>query len=119
MASKELPKPVDITSRGNREVDRPMGAKSTGLENETILVDKRRVPDRRVNPDRRNGHSPLTLIRRVFNTGEACRYLQISRPTFLKLITAGKIRAQKIGKGWKVLESELEQFLRSEKSGVH
>jgi excisionase family DNA binding protein len=119
MASKELPKPVDITSRGNREVDRPMGAKSTGLENETILVDKRRIPDRRVNPDRRNGRSALKLVRSVFNTGEACRYLQISRPTFLKLITAGKIRAQKIGKGWKVLESELEQFLRSEKSGVH
>jgi excisionase family DNA binding protein len=96
-----------------------MGAKSTELKNETVLVDKRRIPDRRVNPDRRNGHSALKLVRSVFNTGEACRYLQISRPTFLKLITAGKIRAQKIGKGWKVLESELERFLRSEKSGVN
>ena len=72
---------------------------SKALHKDAVLVDKRRVPDRRVNPDRRTGHSALTLIRRVFNTGEACRYLQISRPTFLKLITAGKIRAQKIGKG--------------------
>jgi excisionase family DNA binding protein len=88
------------------------------LHNETVLVDKRRNPDRRVNPDRRNGYSALKLIQRVFNTGEACRYLQISRPTFLKLITAGKIHAMKIGKGWKVLESELQRFLSSERSGM-
>lgn len=50
-------------------------------------------------------------MKRVFNTGEACRYLRISRPTFFKLVAAGKIRAQKIGKGWKVFETELERFL--------
>jgi excisionase family DNA binding protein len=76
-----------------------------------VVVEKRRIPDRRVNPDRRNGRSALKIVRRVFNTSEACRYLQISRPTFLKLITAGKIRASKIGKGWKVLDTELDRFL--------
>ena len=49
----------------------------------------------------------------VLNTTEACKYLRISRPTFLKLIEEGKIRAQKIGRGWKVLRSELDRFLTS------
>jgi excisionase family DNA binding protein len=74
-------------------------------------VDSRRTPDRRVNPDRRRGRSALNALTRVFNTSEACLYLRISRPTFLKLIAAGKIRAKKIGKGWRVLDTELERFL--------
>jgi excisionase family DNA binding protein len=80
-------------------------------QKEVVVVEKRRIPDRRVNPDRRNGRSALKIVRRVFNTSEACRYLQISRPTFLKLISAGKIRASKIGKGWKVLNTELDRFI--------
>jgi excisionase family DNA binding protein len=76
-----------------------------------ITVENRRIPDRRVNPDRRRSRPAFKTLRRVFNTHEACRYLRISRPTFLKLIAAGKIRAQKIGKGWKVLDTELERFL--------
>lgn len=88
------------------------------MRKEIALADKRRIPDRRVNPDRRNGRSALKIIRRVFNTHEACRYLQISRPTFMKLISNGKIRAQKIGKGWKVLDSELERFLTAGENGT-
>jgi excisionase family DNA binding protein len=76
-----------------------------------IAVENRRIPDRRVNPDRRRGRSAFKALKRVCTTREACRYLRISRPTFLKLIAAGKIRAQKIGKGWKVLDTELERFL--------
>lgn len=76
-----------------------------------IAVENRRIPDRRVNPDRRRSRSAFKTLKRVFNTREACRYLRISRPTFLKLIAAGRIRAQKIGKGWKVLDTELERFL--------
>ena len=76
-----------------------------------IAVDNRRTPDRRVNPDRRRSRSALNDPTQVFNTSEACLYLRISRPTFLKLITAGKIRAKKIGKGWRVLKAELERFL--------
>ena len=74
-------------------------------------ADNRTTPDRRVQPDRRRSRSTLNGLTQVFNTNEACLYLRISRPTFLKLITAGKIRAKKIGKGWRVLESELERFL--------
>ena len=76
-----------------------------------ISVENRRIPDRRINPDRRRSRPAFKVLKRVFNTREACRYLRISRPTFLKLIAAGKIRAQKIGKGWKVLDTELERFL--------
>jgi len=74
-------------------------------------VHKRMTPDRRVNPDRRRSRPALNGLAQVFNTSEACLYLRISRPTFLKLIAAGKIRAKKIGKGWRVLETELERFL--------
>ena len=51
----------------------------------------------------------------VLTTCEACQYLRISRPTYLKYIYEGKIRAKKVGKGWKVLKSELDRFLRGEK----
>ncbi len=48
----------------------------------------------------------------VLTTREACRYLRISRPTFLKLIYTNQIKARKVGRGWKVLKSELEAFLQ-------
>lgn len=60
---------------------------------------------------RRNGATAINSMSHVFNTSEACDYLRISRPTFLKLIATGKIRAQKLGRGWKVLGTELERLL--------
>jgi excisionase family DNA binding protein len=48
----------------------------------------------------------------VLTTQEACLYLRISRPTFLKYLYLGKIRGTKAGKGWKVLKSELDRFLK-------
>ena len=48
----------------------------------------------------------------VLTTGEAIEYLRISRPTYLKYIRFGRIRAIKAGKGWRVLESELYRFLK-------
>jgi excisionase family DNA binding protein len=76
-----------------------------------IALEDQKTLDRRVNPDRRRKRSALNTLKQVFNTTEACHYLKVSRPTFLKLIAAGKIRAIKIGKGWRVLEAELERFL--------
>jgi len=43
---------------------------------------------------------------------EAIQYLRISKPTFLKYIRLGRIRAIKAGKGWRVLHSELYRFLK-------
>ncbi len=51
----------------------------------------------------------------VFTTNEAIRILKISKPTFLKCVQRGQIKAIKIGNGWRVLESELYQFLKGEK----
>jgi len=50
----------------------------------------------------------------VLTTEEAIGYLKISKPTFLKYVRLGRIRAIKAGKGWRVLESELTRFLRGE-----
>ena len=48
----------------------------------------------------------------VLTTEEATQYLKISRPTFLKYIRLGKIKAIKAGNGWRVHQSELYRFLR-------
>ena len=79
---------------------------------------RRRSFDRRKKLDRRNGldrrlNSGQVLVDEdlILNTKEACQYLKISRPTYLKYITTGKIRAKKVGRGWRVLKSELNRFL--------
>lgn len=58
----------------------------------------------------------MTLMEKdvVLTTDEAIEYLKISKPTFLKYIRLGRIRAIKAGKGWRILQSELIRFLRGE-----
>jgi excisionase family DNA binding protein len=48
----------------------------------------------------------------VLTTEEACHYLRISRPTYLKYLYMGRIKGAKAGRGWKVLKSELDWFLK-------
>ncbi len=48
----------------------------------------------------------------VLTSDEAIEYLMISKPTFLKYIRLGRIKAIKAGKGWRVLKSELDRFLK-------
>ncbi len=50
----------------------------------------------------------------ILTTQEACDYLRISRPTYLKYLHGGKIKGTKAGKGWKVFKSELTRFLNGE-----
>ena len=50
----------------------------------------------------------------VLTTDEATQYLRISKPTFLKYIRVGRIRAIKAGKGWRILQSELYRFVKGE-----
>jgi excisionase family DNA binding protein len=57
----------------------------------------------------------LTERETVLTTDEATEYLKISKPTFLKYIRLGRIRAIKAGKGWRVLQSELNRFLTGER----
>jgi excisionase family DNA binding protein len=48
----------------------------------------------------------------VLKTNEAIQYLKISKPTYLKYIRLGRIRAVKAGSGWRVHQSELYRFLK-------
>lgn len=48
----------------------------------------------------------------VLTTKEATKYLKISKPTFLKYVRLGKIRAVKIGNGYRIHKSELYRFLK-------
>ncbi len=87
---------------------------------ENDKVKSRRRTDRRQKQDRRNGfdrrlnnHQAKPDNHRILNTREACLYLGISRPTYLKYITSGKIKAQKIGRGWKVIKAELDRFIQA------
>ncbi len=57
---------------------------------------------------------PIEERDNVLTTDEAIRYLKISKPTFLKYIKLGRIKAIKAGKGWRILQSELNRFLRGE-----
>jgi excisionase family DNA binding protein len=63
-----------------------------------------------------NGGNSMSLMEKdvVLTTDEAIEYLKISKPTFLKYIRLGRIRAIKAGKGWRILQSELIRFLRGE-----
>ncbi len=56
----------------------------------------------------------MSLMERdsVLTTDQAIQYLRISKPTFLKYIHIGRIRAIKAGKGWRILQSELYRFLK-------
>jgi excisionase family DNA binding protein len=60
----------------------------------------------------------MSLIERdsVLTTDEAIEYLKISKPTFLKYIHVGRIRATRAGKGWRILHSELNRFLKEGKT---
>jgi excisionase family DNA binding protein len=51
---------------------------------------------------------------RVLTTDEAIEYLRISKPTFLKYVHEGRIRAIKAGNGWRILHSELLRFLKGQ-----
>jgi excisionase family DNA binding protein len=63
-----------------------------------------------------NGGNSMSSMERdgVLTTDEAIEYLKISKPTFLKYIRLGRIKAIKAGKGWRILQSELNRFLRGE-----
>ncbi len=52
----------------------------------------------------------------VLITREACDYLRISRPTYVKYLQLGRIKGIKAGKGWRVLKTELDRFLKGSKS---
>ncbi|MBT8332315.1 MAG: helix-turn-helix domain-containing protein [Deltaproteobacteria bacterium] len=80
--------------------------------------ERRKKNDRRSGFDRRNGSFANGFDEfseeNVYTTKEACEYLKISRPTYLKYIAEGRIRAIKVGRGWRTLKTELDRFLRGD-----
>ncbi len=50
----------------------------------------------------------------VFTAEEAMKYLKISKPTLLKHIREKKIKGIKVGRSWRLLQSELYQFLKGD-----
>ncbi len=48
----------------------------------------------------------------VLTTKEAIQYLKISKPTYLRYIRLGRIKAVRAGSGWRVHQSELYRFLK-------
>jgi len=48
----------------------------------------------------------------VLTTKEAIQYLKICKPTYLRYIHLGRIKAVKAGNGWRVHQSELYRFLK-------
>jgi excisionase family DNA binding protein len=66
--------------------------------------------------NRVNGSKSMPITERdvVLTTDEAIEYLKISKPTFLKYIRLGRIKAIKAGKGWRILQSELYRFLKGD-----
>ena len=81
--------------------------------------DRRKKSDRRSGFDRRNGGYGTGFFDEngqeiVYTTKEACEYLKISRPTYLKYIAEGRIKAIKVGRGWRTLKTELDRFLRGD-----
>jgi excisionase family DNA binding protein len=65
-----------------------------------------------------NGGKSMSIMEKdlVLTTEQAIKYLRISKPTFLKYIHLGRIKAIKAGKGWRILESELYRFLKGEEN---
>jgi excisionase family DNA binding protein len=51
---------------------------------------------------------------RIFTTDEAAQYLKISKTTLLNHIRQRKIKAKKVGRSWRVLQSEIYRFLKEE-----
>lgn len=51
----------------------------------------------------------------VMTTVEVVSYLKVSRKTVMKLVHEGKIPAKKIGKNYRYLKSEIDNYLRGKK----
>ena len=49
---------------------------------------------------------------KVFTVKELSEYLKVSDKTVKTLLRAGKIKANKVGREWRVLKSEVDKYLR-------
>jgi len=60
----------------------------------------------------KNFYTPQEVIsNRLLTVGQVAKRLQFSKMTIYRYIKAGKISAYKIGKEYRIKESDLEKFL--------
>jgi excisionase family DNA binding protein len=50
----------------------------------------------------------------VLTTREVMERLKVTRPTVIKLLRQGKLKAIKVGRDYRFIKSELDSFLRGE-----
>jgi excisionase family DNA binding protein len=51
---------------------------------------------------------------RVLTMQEAAEYLKTTRQTIFKMIKSGKLRGNKIGRGYRFLQEDLDKLIRGE-----
>ena len=51
---------------------------------------------------------------RILTADEAAQYLKVSKTTLLNHIRQRKIKAKKVGRSWRFLQSELYQFVKGD-----
>ena len=51
---------------------------------------------------------------KIMTVEEVAEYLRVHFQTVLKLLRDGSIRAQKVGRSWRILKSEVDKYLRGE-----
>lgn len=49
----------------------------------------------------------------VLTADEAADYLRVSRKTLYRLVTAGKVPGQKVGRAWRFRREDLVDFLKA------
>ena len=56
-------------------------------------------------------------MEKIYTLNEVKEYLKISDPTIRRYIKSGKIKAQMVGRQYRITETELKSFLDREKKG--
>jgi excisionase family DNA binding protein len=54
----------------------------------------------------------------ILTADEAALYLKISKATLLNHIRERKIKAKKVGRSWRILQSEIYRFLNKEEDNL-
>jgi len=58
------------------------------------------------------------LLGRVLTTKDAASILRISLKLLLSYIASGELQATKMGRGWRILESDLQRFYVRQRKDV-
>ena len=53
---------------------------------------------------------------KIMTVEEVAKYLRVHFQTVLKLLREGTIKAQKVGRSWRILKSEVDKYLKGENS---